>query len=39
VQLITNVLCSEGEMGAPGDARHRDHLEMVMMAAPPAWEC
>ncbi|HJU10206.1 MAG TPA: aldo/keto reductase, partial [Candidatus Binataceae bacterium] len=33
VQLLTNVLCSEGEMGAPGDAPHRDHLEMVRLAS------
>jgi aryl-alcohol dehydrogenase-like predicted oxidoreductase len=33
VQLVTNVLCSEGEMGAEGDANHRDHLEMVRLAS------
>jgi aryl-alcohol dehydrogenase-like predicted oxidoreductase len=33
VQLVTNILCSEGEMGAPGDAGYRDHLEMVRMAS------
>lgn len=33
VQLVTNVLSSEGEMGAPGDAPHRDHLEMVRLAS------
>lgn len=32
VQLVTNILCSEGEMGAPGDAPSRDHLEMVRLA-------
>jgi len=32
VQLVTNVLCSEGEMGAPGDAPYRDHLQMVRLA-------
>jgi aryl-alcohol dehydrogenase-like predicted oxidoreductase len=32
VQLVTNILCSEGEMGAPGDAPYRDHLEMVRLA-------
>src|SRR5215510_951378 len=32
VQLVTNLLCSEGEMGAPGDAPLRDHLEMVRLA-------
>jgi len=32
VQLVTNLLCSEGEMGAPGDAPYRDHLEMVRLA-------
>jgi aryl-alcohol dehydrogenase-like predicted oxidoreductase len=33
VQLVTNVLCSEGEMGAPGDVPYRDHLEMVLLAS------
>jgi aryl-alcohol dehydrogenase-like predicted oxidoreductase len=32
VQLVTNILCSEGEMGAPGDAPFRNHLEMVRLA-------
>jgi aryl-alcohol dehydrogenase-like predicted oxidoreductase len=32
VQLVTNMLCSEGEMGAPGDAPYRDHLETVRLA-------
>lgn len=32
VQLVTNILCSEGEMGAHGDAPYRDHLEMVRLA-------
>jgi aryl-alcohol dehydrogenase-like predicted oxidoreductase len=32
VQLVTNILCSEGEMGARGDAPYRDHLEMVRLA-------
>lgn len=32
VQLVTNILCSEGEMGASGDAPYRDHLEMVHVA-------
>ena len=32
VQLVTNILCSEGEMGAPEDAPFRDHLEMVRLA-------
>jgi aryl-alcohol dehydrogenase-like predicted oxidoreductase len=32
VQLVTNILCSEGEMGVPGDAPYRDHLEMVRLA-------
>jgi len=32
VQLVTNILCSEGEMGAGGDAPYRDHLEMVRLA-------
>jgi aryl-alcohol dehydrogenase-like predicted oxidoreductase len=32
VQLVTNVLCSEGEMGARGDAPYRDHLAMVRLA-------
>jgi aryl-alcohol dehydrogenase-like predicted oxidoreductase len=32
VQLVTNILCSEGEMEAPGDAQYRDHLEMVRLA-------
>lgn len=32
VQLVTNILCSEGEMGAPGDTPYRDHLEMVRLA-------
>src|SRR5439155_1076995 len=29
VQLVTNILCSEGEMGARADAPYRDHLQMV----------
>jgi aryl-alcohol dehydrogenase-like predicted oxidoreductase len=33
VQLVTNVLCSEGEMGARGDASCRDHLEMIKQAS------
>jgi aryl-alcohol dehydrogenase-like predicted oxidoreductase len=33
VQLVTNLLCSEGEMGVAEDARCRDHLEMVRLAA------
>jgi aryl-alcohol dehydrogenase-like predicted oxidoreductase len=32
VQLVTNILCSEGEMGAPGDTLYRNHLEMVRLA-------
>jgi aryl-alcohol dehydrogenase-like predicted oxidoreductase len=32
VQLVTNILCSEGEMGQPGDAPYRNHLEMVRLA-------
>lgn len=32
VQLVTNILCSEGEMGASGDAPYQDHLEMVRLA-------
>ncbi|HEY2663752.1 MAG TPA: aldo/keto reductase, partial [Candidatus Binataceae bacterium] len=32
VQLVTNVLCSEGEMGANGDAAYRDHLNMLRLA-------
>lgn len=32
VQLVTNILCSEGEMGARRDAPYRDHLEMVRLA-------
>ncbi len=32
VQLVTNILCSEGEMGAPGDAPYRDHLAMLGLA-------
>ena len=32
VQLVTNLLCSEGEMGASGDEPYRDHLEMVRLA-------
>ena len=32
VQLVTNILCSEGEMGARGDAPYRDHGEMVRLA-------
>jgi len=32
VQLVTNILCSEGEMGAPGDALFRNHLEMMRLA-------
>lgn len=32
VQLVTNILCSEGEMGARGDAPYRDHLEMLRLA-------
>jgi aryl-alcohol dehydrogenase-like predicted oxidoreductase len=33
VQLVTNILCSEGEMGLAGDAHCRDHLEMVRLAS------
>ena len=33
VQLVTNILSSEGEMGSEGDAPHRDHLEMVRLAS------
>lgn len=33
VQLVTNILCTEGEMGARGDAPYRDHLEMVQLAS------
>jgi aryl-alcohol dehydrogenase-like predicted oxidoreductase len=33
VQLVTNLLCSEGEMGVPEDIQCRDHLEMVRLAA------
>ena len=32
VQLVTNILCSEGEMGARGDAPYRDHGEMLRLA-------
>jgi aryl-alcohol dehydrogenase-like predicted oxidoreductase len=32
VQLVTNILCSEGEMGARGDAPYRDHREMIRLA-------
>jgi aryl-alcohol dehydrogenase-like predicted oxidoreductase len=32
VQLVTNILGSEGEMGAPSDAPFRDHLGMVRLA-------
>ena len=32
VQLVINILCSEGEMGARGDAPYRDHLEMLRLA-------
>lgn len=32
VQLVTNILCTEGEMGARDDAPYRDHLEMVRLA-------
>jgi len=32
VQLVANILGSEGEMGALGDARSRNHLEMVHQA-------
>lgn len=32
VQLVTNLLCSEGEMGARGDGPYRDHLEMLRLA-------
>ncbi len=32
VQLVTNILRTEGEMGARGDAPYRDHLEMVRLA-------
>lgn len=32
VQLVTNILCTEGEMGARGDAPYRDHLAMVRLA-------
>src|SRR5207247_8656209 len=32
VQLVTNILCSEGEMGARADAPYRDHLQMVRLA-------
>ena len=32
VQLVTNLLCSEGEMGARGDAPFRAHGEMVRLA-------
>lgn len=32
VQLVTNILCSEGEMGARRDAPYRDHLEMIRLA-------
>src|SRR5262249_22002630 len=32
VQLVTNILCSEGEMGTPGDVPSRNHLEMVRLA-------
>ena len=28
VQLVTNILDSEGEMGAPGDASYQNHLEI-----------
>ena len=31
VQLVTNILCSEGEMGARGDGSYRDHLEMIRL--------
>ncbi len=32
VQLVTNILSSEGEMGARGDAPYRDHREMIRLA-------
>lgn len=32
VQLVTNMLDSEGEMGAPGDGQYQNHLEMVSLA-------
>jgi aryl-alcohol dehydrogenase-like predicted oxidoreductase len=32
VQLVTNLLGSEGEMGQPGDTPYRNHLEMVRLA-------
>ena len=32
VQLVTNVLNSEGEMGVAEDGQYRDHLEMVGLA-------
>lgn len=32
VQLVTNILNSEGEMGAAGDGAYRDHLKMVQTA-------
>jgi aryl-alcohol dehydrogenase-like predicted oxidoreductase len=32
VQLVTNLLGSEGEMGARGDAPYRDHAEMIRLA-------
>jgi aryl-alcohol dehydrogenase-like predicted oxidoreductase len=32
VQLVANLLCSEGEMGQSGDTPYRNHLEMVRLA-------
>ena len=32
VQVVTNLLNSEGEMGVEGDGPYRDHLEMVRLA-------
>lgn len=32
IQLVTNILNSEGEMGVPDDAQYQDHLEMIRLA-------
>lgn len=32
IQLVTNILNSEGEMGVPDDAQYQNHLEMIRLA-------
>ena len=32
IQLVTNILNSEGEMGVPDDAQYQDHLEMIRLS-------